>query len=561
MIGLAAAVFWQNLMAKFAHSNDGKTLFWPGIDAATILLLPGGPWQIHELKSELGISMHTAKLNPISHLFLALLIAQFTFAGVALCQDGSATQVPADGSATQPAAPDGSSTQPAVDGSSTQPAVDGSSTQPAAPDGSATKADGSATKADGSATKGSNNRGANLGHRKFAAGVLNEIPSQLDVRDSFSLPMTLPGVKAEQHQLETDSVGQTLFGMSERVILYRDVYQYDFAFTGLRQIRVPVVDVNGNNRNKNYWYMIYRVRDLNETLSYEEVKSKFEFNQPSQVLKKGKPLDDKDRLFLPRFSLEGWVYLPTEKEYRRVAFRDTVSPAVVRTIRMQEDPRMALLDGVQMSKAKIPKVSPDSDVGLWGVAVFEDVNPYIDYVSVHVSGLTNAYRVKRAEDDSISFKRKTLQLNFWRPGDNLEEEKDPLTFGIPLVDDPDEQVLITRRYALPGPVLRAYERDKTADRKVLIMETDAQVNLKDFKSALVPELNQGTLPKSVVTAFADAGISVEPGAGVDTLIQGKEWGLKQGKSDIELVLEPQYWEPDFEGIRFIKSLDFVWIYR
>jgi len=158
-------------------------------------------------------------------------------------------------------------------------------------------------------------------------------------------------------------------------------------------------------------------------------------------------------------------------------------------------------------------------------------------------------------------KRKTLQLNFWRPGDNQEEEKDPLTFGIPLVDDPQEQVLITRRYALPGPVLRAYQRDKKADRKVLIMETDAQVSLKDFKSPLVPALNDGQLPEAVAQAFADAGISVKPDAGVDTLIEGKEWGLSLGKSDIELVLEPQFWEPDFEGIRFIKSLDFVWIYR
>jgi hypothetical protein len=28
-----------------------------------------------------------------------------------------------------------------------------------------------------------------------------------------------------------------------------------------------------------------------------------------------------------------------------------------------------------------------------------------------------------------------------------------------------------------------------------------------------------------------------------------------------VILEPQYWEKDFEGIRFIKSLDYLWIYR
>ena len=373
--------------------------------------------------------------------------------------------------------------------------------------------------------------------------------------------MTLPGVTADSWKPETDSNDQTLAGLSQRVILFRDVYQYDFAFTGLRQISVPVMTASGQTRNKNYWYMIYRVRDLGETLSYQQVKSEFDFGRPTAVLKKGEPLDDKDRLFLPRFSLEGWAFVQSENEYKKETFRDTVAPAAVRAIRMQEDPRMVLLDGVQMSKLKMPKVKPESDVGVWGVAVWEDVNPYLDYVSVYVSGLSNAYRLKRGEDDSIGFKRKTLQLNFYRPGDNIEEDKDPLTYGIPLVDNPSEQIRITRRYALPGPVLRAYEKDMDADRKVLIMETDAKVDMKEFKSALVPELDQGKLPESVAQAFADSGITVDVAGGVDTLIEGKKWGLKQGDKVIELILEPQFWEPDFEGIRFIKSLDFMWIYR
>ena len=396
-------------------------------------------------------------------------------------------------------------------------------------------------------------------HRRLAPGVLKDIPSELNARDSSSLPMPLPGINAEKIELETDSEDRTLYGMSKRVILYRDVYQYDFAFTGLRQIRVAVTDADGISRNKNIWYMIYRVRDLGETLSYEQVRKSSSLNQISYQLKKGEPLTDKERFFLPRFSLEGWVFSPKDDDYKKVVFRDVINPTVARAIRVQEDPRMELLDGVQMSKAEIPKVKADSDIGLWGVAIFENVNPNIDFVSVFVKGLTNAHRIKRADDGSIGFVRKTLQLNFWRPGDNLEEEKDRVQYGIPLVDNPKEQVEITRRYNLPGPVLRAYE--KTTERKVLIMEADAMVNLKDFKSALVPTLNRGNLPDSIIQAFADAGFSVGRDVGVDTLIESNKWSFKQGGSNIELVLEPQFWAPDFEGIRFIKSLDFIWVYR
>lgn len=389
-------------------------------------------------------------------------------------------------------------------------------------------------------------------HRKFAPGVLHDIPSELNARDSFSLPSSLPGVNAEQHTLEMDSTDKTLYGMSNRVILYRDVYQYDYATTGLRQLKFG---------GKNWWYSVFRIRDLGETLSYEEVKEDPRFDRISRRLKKGDPLDKKDRFFHPRHTLEGWVYAPAKKRYVKVSYREIINPAVMRAIRSQEDPRMPLLDRVELSKVDIPKVKSSSDVGVWGVAIWGDVNPNIDYVSVYVSGLTDAQRMKRDSDDNISFVRKTLQMNYWRPGDSIEEDKDRIKFGIPLVDDPAEQVLITRRYNLPGPVIRAYERDRTADRKVLIMETDAMVNLEDFKSALIPTLDKGDLPEALSQAFAEAGISVNTDVGVAKLIEGKKWLFKQGKSDIELVLEPQYWEPDFEGIRFIKSLDFMWIYR
>lgn len=387
-------------------------------------------------------------------------------------------------------------------------------------------------------------------YRKFAPGVLIDIPSQLNARDSYSLPMSLPGVNAEQHTLQMDSIDKTLYGMSDRVILFRDVYQYDYATTGLRQIELD---------GKNYWYQIFRTRDLSETLTYEEVKEDPNSELVTRKLKKGEPVED--QFFHPRHTLEGWVFDVARKEYVLLKYRDTVNPAVVRAIRTREDPKMPLLDRVQLSKVKIPKVNQGSDVGVWGVAVWENVNPNIDFVSVYVSGLTNAYRIRKGADDSISFVRKTLQLNYWRPGDDMEEELDRVRYGIPLVDDPKEQVEVTRRYNLPGPVIRAYELDRKADRKVLVLEADAQFDLDTFTSAITPTLDKGNLPESLSKAFADAGISVNRDIGVSTLIEGKKWAFTDGELKIELVLEPQYWEPDFEGIRFIKSLDFMWIYR
>ena len=100
------------------------------------------------------------------------------------------------------------------------------------------------------------------------------------------------------------------------------------------------------------------------------------------------------------------------------------------------------------------------------------------------------------------------------------------------------------------------------------METDAEVNMTNFKSALVPLLDQGKLPPSLAKAFADAGYSVP----ADTKVAAErdrdrpptvKWLLKDADGqDYVLRLEPQFWEADFKGsIRFIKTLDHFWIYR
>jgi hypothetical protein len=212
-----------------------------------------------------------------------------------------------------------------------------------------------------------------------------------------------------------------------------------------------------------------------------------------------------------------------------------------------------------MSKTKIPMAKSDSDGGVWGVAIFEGVDPRIDFVSVYVEGLSNAYRIGMSNEQT---RMKTLQLNFTRPGDIINEHRDDIEFGIPLVDNPQKQILICEQYNLPGPLINVYHVNrKAADRNVLVAEVDAEVNLSSFQSALTPDLDQGSLPASISQALADAGISVNKQAAVERLIEGKRWKFTEGEETYIIAMEPQFWERHNEGIRFIKSLDHFWIYR
>jgi hypothetical protein len=160
-----------------------------------------------------------------------------------------------------------------------------------------------------------------------------------------------------------------------------------------------------------------------------------------------------------------------------------------------------------------------------------------------------------------------LQINFSRPGGILNEHRDKIEFGVPLVDDPKQQVLIAKHYNLPGPLLSCfYINPDAADRRVLIAEVDAQVNLEDFTSALTPSLSNNRMPATMVEALANAGVKVDPELTLEAVVPGKRWGFVNEDERFMLVLEPQYWEPVMDRIkgnkiRFIKTLDYLWIYR
>ena len=393
------------------------------------------------------------------------------------------------------------------------------------------------------------------GGRRLAAGVLKVVPSALNARDTFSLPTTMPELVAKPYQPKLRSIKETLHGLSQRVVFFRDVWEYEFAFTGLRQANLG----HNGSTSQTVWYMVYRVRNLGKSLSFEDVKKNPEFDHLTKDLRKNQSTAEQN--FLPRLTLEGWVFDDLDRQYSKVAYSDEINPAFAREIQEREDPRIPLFDAVQLSTASIqPAAADGANSGLWGVAIWTGVNPKLDFVSVFVEGFTNAYRIER-NGDEINLKRKNIQLNFWRRGDAVDEVTDQIDFGIPLVDDAKQQVLITRRYNLPGPVLSVLEDDPDSNRDLLRAEIDAMFNLQDFTSPLIPIMDKGRLPEKVATSLKGNGINVKAGTAVEALIEGRKWTFQIDGKTFIIDLNYRFWEPQEKGIRFIKSLDSFWIYR
>ena len=66
-----------------------------------------------------------------------------------------------------------------------------------------------------------------------------------------------------------------------------------------------------------------------------------------------------------------------------------------------EDPSTTFYDSVSISRVKIPANSDPDSAGVWGVAVWQDLDPRLDFITIYVTGLSNAFQVFELPDGSV----------------------------------------------------------------------------------------------------------------------------------------------------------------
>ncbi|MEM6328898.1 MAG: hypothetical protein AAF790_01485 [Planctomycetota bacterium] len=267
--------------------------------------------------------------------------------------------------------------------------------------------------------------------REFAPGVETFIPVEINPEEATAVH-DLVEIRAQRGlnwKPKLVPQSRTLYRQAEQVRFRRDVWNLDFGFKPLRMIFVDLPTRTGEMRRTLVWYLVYRVDNRSDALSPSEEQDGY-FSvapQPAQP-----------RRFLPHFVLEGQdVDDAGNKLYR--AYLDRVIPAAVEPIRRRELPGRRLLTSTQMAEQPIPVGSEDDEQTVWGVATWTDIDPEMDFFSVFVRGLTNAYRWRDpqgaytagdAPGTGRRFVRKTLQLNFWRPGDQFLEHESEVRYGV-----------------------------------------------------------------------------------------------------------------------------------
>lgn len=265
---------------------------------------------------------------------------------------------------------------------------------------------------------------------QFAPGVLTTIPPDVDTADTVSVHdiVELLAIAKLERDPITDSKSRTLFEMAESVPFRRDVWCLELAFKPLRMMAVDIPQNSGKMQRKLVWYLVYRVRNTGVGLS-PQVEENGTFLTAEKAVE--------GIQFCPQFVLTSQDRDRDGKRIRK-AYLDRILPTAVQAIQRRELPGGELLNSVQISEQVLSTETGRSIGGLWGVAIWEDVDPQIDFFSVYVSGLTNAYDWQDLPDrfqlgDPVGtgrkFTRKQLQLNFWRPGDAYAEDEREIRFG------------------------------------------------------------------------------------------------------------------------------------
>jgi hypothetical protein len=266
---------------------------------------------------------------------------------------------------------------------------------------------------------------------RFAAGVLTTIPPNVRQSDMIEVHDILE-IRADtglEWEPVTSTQSRTLFELAKSVSFRRDVWCLEFTFKPLRMIHVDIPQPSGKIQRKLIWYMVYRVRNTGVALAPEQ--------QDDDTFTSVDKSFDAIR-FIPQFVLSSQDHDRAGQRVRK-AYLDRIIPSAVQAIERRELQGGELLNSVQISERTLELEEGRAVGGLWGVAAWEDVDPQIDFFSVFVGGLTNAYQWRDAPEDyqlgdspgkGRRFVRKQLQLNFWRPGDDLSENEREIRYGV-----------------------------------------------------------------------------------------------------------------------------------
>ncbi len=276
--------------------------------------------------------------------------------------------------------------------------------------------------------------------RPLGRGVLTVIPpdrSVDDVAQRFDLHELAQGSGKDWDPDHAPS-HETLIGMARGRQFLRDVWCLEFAHKPPRTIEVELPGPGPTVRRERVWYLLYRVRNLQAegasppTGSGRRIVFPKDDEGVEDLTRPKAESVDLPILFEPQFLFETHEPLTRDEglsEHRD--YLDRLVPAAIGPIsRREKIPVDQLYDSVSIGAE--PMVPGEQR---WGVAIWEGIDPRIDFFSIFVYGLTNSLQWEHKEGEqkvelvadfehAPKYERRELEclrLDFYHPGDAVPD--------------------------------------------------------------------------------------------------------------------------------------------
>ena len=193
-----------------------------------------------------------------------------------------------------------------------------------------------------------------------------------------------------------------------------DLWVMEVFIKPLRLIKAPVADPKtGEVTERLVWYLCYRA--INRPV---EVKA-----APNALPASDQALAKKTLVFVPEF------LLVTDDNAQQKRYIDRVMPSAQEAINKRE--RLKYKNSVEVVGAVPPVVPEGKSAGehqILGVATWRGIDPSADRFKVYLTGFSNGYEVKPGAAGQEVVLRKTLALEYWRPGDEFEQSEQEIRF-------------------------------------------------------------------------------------------------------------------------------------
>lgn len=186
-----------------------------------------------------------------------------------------------------------------------------------------------------------------------------------------------------------------------------ELWVMELNFKPMRQIVVELTDpVTGKKRPQHVWYIAYRA--INRKLANRAVANA--------------PVNELDGPVIPPQFVPTFTIVTADAEEPKV-YADQVLPEAIAAINQREKTSYKSSVGV-VSDVPAPAEpgSPDQKV-IQGIATWTNLDPMADRYTVFLTGFSNGFRKVPGPDGAEVVQWKTVQMKYWRPGDEFNQRE------------------------------------------------------------------------------------------------------------------------------------------